>query len=60
MGGKEELMNLKKCKRKRKQRQHGIYTRLQKLDQMHIRINIHNKDKWNKLTVFRKTKMRII
>jgi len=57
MGGKEELTHLKKKrKRKRKQRQHGIYTRLQKLNQMHVSINIHTKDKWNKLTVSKKHK----
>lgn len=59
-GGTYELKKKKKCERNRKERQHGIYARLQKLGQMHISINIHNKDKWNNLTVSKKTKMRII
>lgn len=59
-GGKGGTYEFKKGKRKRKQKQHGIYHRLQKLDQMHISINIHNKDKWHKLTVSEKHKIRII
>lgn len=36
-----------------------IYHRLQKLDQMYISINIHNKDKWHKLIVSEKQRLEL-